>query len=123
MIKVIGTAYKRDDFTSEAFFKYWNEVHAPISAQAPGIRGYVVSEVIRKLGGELQADAFVEQWYDDEAAWEAASQTPQVATAWADVANYAKTTGTFWLVKEHVLIPPPIEGPGILQRNHGESDE
>jgi hypothetical protein len=83
----------------------------------------VVSEVIRKLGGELQADAFVEQWYDDEAAWEAASQTPQVATAWADVANYAKTTGTFWLVKEHVLIPPPIEGPGILQRNHGESDE
>jgi uncharacterized protein (TIGR02118 family) len=123
MIKLIGTAYKRDDFTTEAFFKYWNEIHAPISAQAPGLRGYVVSEVIRKIAGELHADAFVEQWYDDEDAFEAANQSPQVAAAWDDVAKYAKTTGTFWIVKEHVLIPPPIEGPGILQRQRREGGE
>jgi uncharacterized protein (TIGR02118 family) len=123
MIKLIGTAYKRDDFTTDEFFKYWNEIHAPISAQAPGIRGYVVSEVIRKIAGDLHVEAFVEQWYDDEEAFEAANQSPQVAAAWEDVAKYAKTTGTFWVVKEHVLIPPPIEGPGILQRNRGKSDE
>lgn len=123
MIKLIGTAYKRDDFTTEEFFKYWNEIHAPISAQAPGLRGYVVSEVIRKIAGDLHVEAFVEQWYDSEEAWEAANQSPQVAAAWEDVARYAKTTGTFWVVKEHVLIPPPIEGPGILQRNRPEADE
>jgi uncharacterized protein (TIGR02118 family) len=123
MIKLIGTAYKRDDFTHEEFFRYWNEVHAPISAKAPGLRGYVVSEVIRKVGGELQADAFVEQWFDSMEAYEAASQSPEVAAAWADVANYAKTTGTFWVVKEHVLIPPPIEGPGILQRKSSDGGE
>lgn len=107
MIKLIGTAYKRDDFTREEFFEYWREVHAPISAKVPGVRGYVVSEVIRKLDGELETEAFVEQWYDDEAAFEAASATPEAQAAWDDVPRYAKTTGTFWVVKEHVIVPRP----------------
>jgi hypothetical protein len=42
--------------------------------------------------------------------------SPEEAVAWEDVANYAKTTGTFWVVKEHVYIPPPILGPGTLSR-------
>ena len=107
MIKVIGTAYRRDDFTSENFIKYWLDVHAPISAKAPGLRGYVVSEVVRKLQGALETEAFVEQWFDDEASFERAGASPEVAAAWEDVPRYAKTTGTFWLVKEHIIIPPP----------------
>ena len=111
MIKLIGTAYKRDDFTHEEFFDYWRDVHAPISAQVPGVRGYVVSEVMSRLSGELQCDAFVEQWYDDEAAFEAASVTPEATAAWDDVQRYAKTTGTFWVVKEHVILPRPDVAP------------
>ena len=114
MIKAIGTAYRRDDFTMEEFIRYWNEVHAPISARAPGLRGYVVSEVIRKVRGDLEADAFVEQWFDDEAALERAMQSPEVAEAWADVPNYAKMTGTFWVVREHIQIPPPMPTKGLL---------
>lgn len=114
MIKAIGTAYKRDDFTSEEFIKYWLDVHAEISAKAPGLRGYVVSEVVRKLQGELQTEAFVEQWYDDEEAFVAAGESPEVKAAWEDVPRYAKTTGTFWLVKEHIILPPPPRGPGLL---------
>ncbi|MCY4085890.1 MAG: EthD family reductase [Actinomycetia bacterium] len=114
MIKVIGTAYKRDDFETEDFFNYWRDVHAPISAQCEGLRGYVVSEVKQKLQGELEADAFVEQWWDDEAEFERAAASPAMGEAWADVPNYAKTTGTFWIAKEHVYIPPPIAGPGSL---------
>ena len=116
MIKVIGTAYKREDFSTEEFFRYWREVHAPISGAAGGMRGYVVSEVIRKLQGELDADAFVEQWWDDEAAMERALASPEIAAAWADVPNYAKMTGTFWVTREHVYIPPPIGRPGTLAR-------
>jgi uncharacterized protein (TIGR02118 family) len=112
VIKAVGTAYKRDDFTTEEFFRYWMEVHAPISARAPGLRGYVVSEVIRKVQGELETEAFVEQWFDDEEAFLAAGASPEVAAAWDDVSRYAKTSGTFWLVKEHVIIPPPERGPG-----------
>ena len=40
---------------------------------------------------------------------------PEVAVAWADVPNYAKTTGTFWVVKEHVLIPPTYKEAGLLR--------
>jgi uncharacterized protein (TIGR02118 family) len=116
VIKVIGTAYKRDDFTTEEFFRYWHDVHAPLSARAPDLRGYVVSEVVRKLQGELEADAFVEQWFDDEAAMERADASPEVEAAWVDVPKYAKMTGSWWVTKEHVYIPPPILGPGSLSR-------
>ena len=116
MIKAIGTAYKRDDFTTKAFFNYWLDVHAPISSKAPGLRGYVVSEVIRKLQGDLETEALVEQWFDDETAFEQAGVSPQVAAAWEDVPRYAKTTGTFWLVKEHVIIPPPARSPAQPSR-------
>ena len=37
-----------------------------------------------------------------------------MAEAWEDVSNYAKPTGTFWIAREHVYIPPPISGPGSL---------
>jgi len=115
VIKAIGTAYKRDDFTTEEFFRYWIDVHAPISARAPGLRGYVVSEVVRRLQGDLHTEAFVEQWFDSEDDLEQASRSREVEAAWADVPNYALTTGTFWVVKEHILIPPPARGPGILR--------
>jgi len=113
MIKAIGTAYKRDDFTTEQFFDYWMEVHAPISAKAPGLQGYVVSEVVKKIQGDVESEAFVEQWFEDEASFEAAGASQEVAAAWEDVPNYAKTTGTFWVVKEHIIMPPPERGPGL----------
>ena len=114
VIKVIGTAYKRDDFTTRDFFDYWRDVHAPISAKAPGIRGYVVTEVIRKLQGDLEADGFVSQWFGDEEAARASGCLAGGRRGLEDVSNYAKTTGTFWVTKEHVYIPPPITGPGSL---------
>jgi uncharacterized protein (TIGR02118 family) len=86
---------------------YWLNVHAPISMKAPGLRGYVVSETSRQLRGALEVDAFVEQWFDSEAAFDAAAGSPEAAEAWADVPNYAKSTGSFWVVREHVIVPPP----------------
>ena len=91
MIKLIGTAYRREDFSPEEFMRYWTEVHAPIGGSVPGIRGYVVSEVVQKLQGDLDADAFVEVWYDDMEAFERAGASPEQAAAWADVGNYAKS--------------------------------
>ena len=82
-------------------------VHAPISAKAPGLRGYVVSEVTERLRGSLEVDAFVEQWFDSEEAFLAASNSPEVAAAWEDVPNYAKLSGSFWSVHEHIIVPPP----------------
>jgi uncharacterized protein (TIGR02118 family) len=114
VIKLIGTAYKRDDFTTEEFFRYWRDVHAPISGAAPGLRGYVVSEVLRRYHGELEVEAFVQQWWDDEESARRGMGSEAVKAAWEDVPNYAKTTGTFWMTKEHVYIPRPVLGPGAL---------
>lgn len=109
MIKTIGTAFKRDDFTNEEFWDYWLKVHAPISRQAPGLRGYVINEVVRRIAGDLEVEAFVEQWYDDEEALERATNSPEGQAAWEDVGRYAKTTGTFWVVKQHVIVPPTFD--------------
>ena len=125
MIKLIGTAFKRDDFTMQEFFDYWRDVHAEISARSGPLRGYVASEVIRKLDNPnnpddaagAEVDGFVEQWWDDEETLDAAMASANEGEAWADVLNYAKPTGTFWVVKEHVYIPPPIIGPGTLTNN------
>lgn len=113
-IKLAGTAYRRDDFETEAFFRYWIDTHAPIGGAVPGVGGYVVSRVVDALDGNIDADAFIEQWYTDEAAFVAAQDTDQAKAAWNDVGNYAKTTGTFWLFTEHVLVRPPETGPGTL---------
>lgn len=115
-IKVIGTAYRRDDFDTRAFFDYWRDVHGPISGRAPGLGAYVVSEVLERLAGDLEADGFVEQWWPDRATLDRASASPEVAIAWEDVKKYAKTTGTFWVTREHVVQPPAPDDPGTLER-------
>ncbi len=53
-----------------------------------------------------------EQWFDDEAALDNAANSPEVAAAWEDVPKYAKTSGSFWVVKEHVILPPPVKRSG-----------
>lgn len=107
-LKILGSAYRLPAFSTEAFFAYWRDVHGPLSARAPGLRGYVVSEVTRRLAGSVEADGFVEQWWPDAATLDRANASPEVAIAWADVANYAATTGTFWLVREHVVRAPSL---------------
>lgn len=115
-IKVIGTAYRGDGYSIRSFFDYWRDVHAPLSARAPGLGGYVVSEVVRRLAGPIATDAFVEQWWPDRATLDAASASPEVAAAWDDVLKYAKPTGTFWVTREHIAIAPAGTGPGWLER-------
>jgi uncharacterized protein (TIGR02118 family) len=117
-VKLAGTAYRRDDFTPEAFFDYWRNVHAPISGSVPGLGGYVVSEVRGQVSGKLTPDALLELWWPDEQTFEASGPTPQQAAAWEDVPRYAKTTGTFWVMRETVLIPPPATGRGSLDGAH-----
>jgi uncharacterized protein (TIGR02118 family) len=114
-VKLAGTAYRRDDFSPDAFFDYWRTVHAKISGSVPGLGGYVVSEVREQVSGNLAPDALLELWWPDQETYEASGSTPEQASAWEDVPRYAKTTGTFWLMRESVLIDPPPTGPGSLE--------
>ncbi len=105
--KMIGTARRREDFTLDAFFEHWRSVHAPLGRQAPHLTGYVVTRLGDRIAGDMDIDAFVTLWWPDEQQMDAAMGSPELATAWADVANYARSDGTFWLCREHVLIAPP----------------
>ena len=98
MIHVLGTACRKDGLTSEEFFRHYRDVHAPLNRNVPGLRGYVVWEVTRKLMGDLETpDALrPRSGYDDEQAMAAAEASPEMAEAWEDV---PKST-------------PPWPGPG-----------
>ena len=114
--RLIGTAKRRPDFTTEAFFEYWRTVHAPLGGQAPELGGYVVTKLGPRLAGDVEADAIVSLWWPDEELLLAGLGSEQTATAWQDVPNYAQTDGTFWICREHVVIAPPATGPGVLDR-------
>ena len=76
MVKLIGTAYKRDDFTTEEFFRYWREVHGPLvrrHAATLRIRRYVQvhtlddplqDELRASRGGPEAYDGVAELWWD-----------------------------------------------------------
>jgi len=115
-VKLAGTAFRREDFTPDAFFEYWSDTHAPIGGSVPGVGGYTVSRVRSGRIGAEQADAIIEQWYPSAQAFSDAQSTQQAQAAWNDVGNYALTTGTaFWLMTESVIIQPPGSGPGTLE--------
>ncbi|MEZ5098314.1 MAG: EthD domain-containing protein [Thermoleophilia bacterium] len=113
MIKMIGTAYKRDDFSKQAFFDYWRDVHAPITAGAPGIRGYVVSVMSRYTASRRASTA----------SSSSGSTTRRRSTRrWR---RRRRGLGGRRQLREErpgrsgstgVYIPPPIIGPGSLSR-------
>ena len=119
MIKLIGTARRSPDLSMQEFMRYWRDVHAPISASVPGLRAYVVTEVVGQLAGDLEVDAFVEQWFDDVDSYRVAAASDEAAAAWDDVANYARTDGNFWVAREHVLRGRAYSDPGLLRGGTG----
>lgn len=115
-VNLFGTAAKREDFTTDAFFDYWTNTHAPISSAVPGSTGYVVSRVNDSIdmAVERTVDGFIELWWPNREVFDAAGEAPEQAAAWEDVANYARTDGHFWLTHEHVVRVPPDPGPGLF---------
>ena len=115
MIKMIYCGKNGSGKSMEAFKAYYLEHHAPLFRKtALEVRRYVINFPIERPGREAPFDFVTEIWWDDMESFERAGASPEQAEAWADVANYAKTTGTFWLAREHIQIPPPIVGPGLL---------
>ncbi len=112
-MKLAGTAYRRDDFTLEAFFEYWRNVHAPISGSVPGLGGYVVSEVRSPFSGALRPDALLELWWPDEATFEASGDAP-AGGSFGGRSPLTRTDRDVLVVRESVLVPPPATGPGSL---------
>ena len=63
MIKLVTLLKRLDGMTRKEFEWRWLNVHAPIAAVFPGLRGYVLS--FSTMPGEPQADGVAQLWFDD----------------------------------------------------------
>ncbi len=128
MIKVLSFTARRPEFSPAAFARYWHDIHAPMWASIPGIRGYVVSSIIaenvrRDVPTLAMApfDGVVEIWYDDMASMASSAGSPE-GQAWRkDSAVFIGGMRTF-LTRELPVVPlpegrrPPIKALSIVKR-------
>ena len=85
MYKVITLMKRRQGLSVEDFQHQWLTRHAGLAAQTPGLRRYVQSHTLAQgyARGERFYDGISEMWFDDAAAWLAASAEPAHAAALA----------------------------------------
>ena len=109
MIKTIGLLTRKKDWTHERFMKHWVETHAPLAHKVPGLRRYVQNHISgERTRADIEAtavdiDGIAELWFDDQAALEAASRTPEMKALHADGALFIGRIKS-WVVEEKVIV-------------------
>lgn len=110
MIKVIGLLTRKPELTHAEFVDHWLNVHGPLALAVPGIRRYVQSHIVGTRTRpdipetDVQVDGIAELWYDDLAAMEAASRTPEMKRLTDDGALIISEIKTF-VIEEKEIIP------------------
>ena len=109
MIKTIGLLTRKPGWTREQFTKHWVETHAPLAHKVPGLRRYVQSHIRGERTRadipaiELEIDGVAELWFDDQAALETASRTPEMKALQADGALFIGRIRSY-IVEEKVIV-------------------
>lgn len=109
MIKTVGLLTRKKDWTHAQFMKHWVETHAPLAHKVPGLRRYVQNHIRgERTRADIEAtaveiDGIAELWFDDQAALEAASRTPEMKALHADGALFIGRIKS-WVVEEKVIV-------------------
>jgi len=109
MIKTIGLLTRKDGWTHEQFVKHWVETHAPLAHKVPGLRCYVQSHIRDERtradipAMEVEIDGIAELWFDDQAALETASRTPEMKALHADGALFIGRIKSY-IVEEKIIV-------------------
>jgi uncharacterized protein (TIGR02118 family) len=109
MIKTIGLLARKPGWTHDQFMKHWVETHAPLDRAVPGLRRYVQNHIgdertradIPALS--LDIDGIAELWFDDRAALEAATRTPEMQALHADGALFIGRIRSY-VVEEKTIV-------------------
>jgi uncharacterized protein (TIGR02118 family) len=105
MIKIIALVQRNDDLSFEEFVAYWQNHHAKLVAQLPGLRRYVQNPALDlDLGRDRPYDGCAELWYDDLDALRTASKSPESERVREDEPRFVKSIDWF-LATEHAIIP------------------
>ncbi len=109
MIKTIGLLTRKSDWTHEQFMKHWVGIHAPLAHKVPGLRRYVQNHIKgERTRADIEAtaveiDGIAELWFDDQAALETASRTPEMKALHADGALFIGRIKSY-IVEEKVIV-------------------
>ena len=109
MIKTIGLLTRKSGWTHEQFVKHWVEVHAPLAHAVPGLARYVqnhIRSVRRRADIEetaVEIDGVAELWFADQAAFDAASRSPEMRALQADGVKFIGRIKSY-VVEEKVVI-------------------
>ena len=110
MIKSVSLLTRKAGLSHEEFVKHWLEVHAPLAHGVPGLRRYVQSHIVGERTRtdipttDVEVDGVAETWYDDLAAMERASASPEAKVLHADGALFIGRIKSF-ITEEKVIIP------------------
>ncbi len=104
MIKLVALVRRKPDLDAGAFRDYWLDVHAPLAAAIPGMRGYRIN-ISGDPGGQPPAhyDGSAEIWFDDRTAMEAGLSSEQGRIAGEDTAHFAASI-EFLVTEEHIIV-------------------
>jgi uncharacterized protein (TIGR02118 family) len=101
MIKSLSLLTRKAGMSVEAFRKVWLEEHAPMVHTVPGVRRYVLSFPLAEPTRpdvptpEVKCDAIAELWYDDMAALQKASSSPEMKKVTDNGALYLGSIKSF----------------------------
>jgi len=105
MIKLVALVRRKASLSKTAFADYWVNVHAPLAAAIPGMRGYRIN--IAGDAGDMPAadyDGSAEIWFDSQEAMDAGLASPENDIAGKDTENFLDHL-EFLVVDEHVILP------------------
>lgn len=71
MIKLVTFLKRRDGLTRPEFEARWRDIHAPMAAIFPGLRGYMLSFPVLPETQEPSADGVAQLWFDSAEACQA----------------------------------------------------
>lgn len=120
MIKSISFLARRPGLSAEEFQRHWQEVHAPMWRDVPGVRGYVLNVPLETHSrpdvpmlpmGEF--DGIAQVWFDDLAARAAAGASPEGKHWHADGATIIGGIRTFVTEESWVVPLPSGPRPGL----------
>ena len=109
MIKTVGLLTRKNGWTHAQFVKHWVETHAPLAHKVPGLRRYVQNHITgERTRADIEAtaveiDGIAELWFDDQAALETASRTPEMKALHADGALFIGRIKSY-IVGEKIIV-------------------
>ena len=109
MIKTVGLLTRKNGWTHAQFVKHWVETHAPLAHKVPGLRRYVQNHIRgERTRADIEAtaveiDGIAELWFDDQAALETASRTPEMKALHADGALFIGRIKSY-IVGEKIIV-------------------